>query len=64
MDAVVNEARKLAELFPDASDHIAIRHEETLRAWNNFLEKGAQQKDKLQPAEKLQAYFDDYRDLM
>ncbi len=64
MNAVVNEARKLAELSPDARDHIAVRHEETLRAWNDLLEKGAQRKDKLQQAEKLQAYFDDYRDLM
>lgn len=61
---MVSEAQKLAELFPDARDHIAVRHEETLRAWNDLLEKGAQRKDKLEQAEKLQAYFDDYRDLM
>lgn len=61
---MINEAQKLAELFPDAREHIAVRHEETLRAWNDLLEKGAQRKDKLQQAEKLQAYFDDYRDLM
>lgn len=64
MDSVVAEANKLAELFPDARDHIAVRHQETLRAWNDLLEKSAQRKDKLQQAEKLQAYFDDYRDLM
>lgn len=64
VDAVVNEARKLAELFPDAREHIAVRHEETLRAWTDLLAKGEQRKDKLKQAEKLQAYFDDYRDLM
>lgn len=61
---MVAEARKLAELFPDAREHIAVRHEETLRAWNDLLEKGVERKDKLRQAEKLQAYFDDYRDLM
>ena len=64
VDAVVSEASKLAELFPDAREHIAVRHEETLRAWKDLKEKEAQRKDKLQQAEKLQAYFDDYRDLM
>lgn len=64
VDAVVNEARTLAERFPDAREHIAVRHEETLRAWNDLIEKGAQRKDKLQQAETLQAYFDNYRDLM
>ncbi|XP_046630760.1 spectrin beta chain, non-erythrocytic 1-like isoform X4 [Daphnia pulicaria] len=64
VDAVINEAQKLAGLFPDAREHIAIRHGETLRAWHDLLENGAQRKDKLQQAETLQAYFDDYRDLM
>jgi spectrin beta len=64
VDAVVNEARTLAERFPDAREHIAVRHEETLRAWNDLIDKGAQRKDKLQQAETLQAYFDNYRDLM
>lgn len=61
---MVSEANKLAELFPDAREHIAVRHEETIRAWKDLKEKEAQRKDKLQQAEKLQAYFDDYRDLM
>lgn len=61
---MVSEAQKLAELFPDAREHITVRHGETVRAWNDLLEKGAQRKDKLQQAETLQAYFDDYRDLM
>lgn len=64
VDAVVNEAQKLAGLFPDAREHIAVRHGETIRAWHDLLEKGAQRKNKLEQAETLQAYFDDYRDLM
>jgi hypothetical protein len=54
----------LADLFPDAREHIAVRHEETLRAWNDLLQKSAERKDKVKQADTLQSYFDDYRDLM
>ncbi|EFX81308.1 hypothetical protein DAPPUDRAFT_317721 [Daphnia pulex] len=47
VDAVINEARKLSGLFPFAREHIATRHGETLRAWHDLLENGAQRKDKL-----------------
>nr|XP_018898887.1 PREDICTED: spectrin beta chain, non-erythrocytic 1 isoform X2 [Bemisia tabaci] len=64
VEAVVSEARRLAELFPDAQDHIEVKHEETVEAWSSLLERAGQRKDKLQQAEQLQAYFDQYRDLM
>lgn len=60
----MQEAHHLAGLFPDAHEHISVKHEETVEAWNELLEKSAQRKDKLQQAEELQAYFDEYRDLM
>ena len=41
-----------------------MRHEETLRAWNDLLQKSAERKDKVKQADTLQSYFDDYRDLM
>ncbi|GFT80923.1 spectrin beta chain, non-erythrocytic 5 [Nephila pilipes] len=62
--ALVEEARRLAALFPDAKDHIDVKHEDVAEAWNQLLEKSAERKDKLQQAEQLQAYFDDYRELM
>lgn len=62
--ALVEEARRLAALFPDAKDHIDAKHEDVAEAWNQLLEKSAERKDKLQQAEQLQAYFDDYRELM
>ncbi|XP_035225862.1 spectrin beta chain, non-erythrocytic 1-like isoform X1 [Stegodyphus dumicola] len=62
--ALVEEARRLASQFPDAKDHIDAKHEDVAEAWNQLLEKSAERKDKLQQAEKLQAYFDDYRELM
>jgi hypothetical protein len=61
---VTEEAGRLASLFPDAREHIAVKHEDTLEAWGDLLEKSAQRRDKLQQAEQLQAYFDEYRDLM
>jgi len=61
---VTEEAGRLASLFPDAREHIAMNHEDMLDAWRDLLEKSAQHRDKLQQAEQLQAYFDDYRDLM
>ncbi|KAK8731676.1 hypothetical protein OTU49_007418 [Cherax quadricarinatus] len=64
VESVVEEAKRLAELFPDAREHISVKHEETVEAWNDLLDKSAQRKDKLYQAEKLQSYFDDYRELM
>jgi len=64
VESVTEEAGRLASLFPDAREHIAVKHEDTQDAWGDLLEKSAQRRDKLQQAEQLQAYFDEYRDLM
>ena len=61
---MTEEARWLESLFPDAREHIAVSHEDMLDAWGDLLEKSAQRWDKLQQAEQLQTYFDEYRDLM
>lgn len=63
-EAVMAEARKLAELFPDARDHIEAKRDETIEAWSELRERTAGRKDRLAQAEQLQAYFDEYRDLM
>ncbi|XP_043282558.1 spectrin beta chain, non-erythrocytic 5 isoform X2 [Venturia canescens] len=64
VESVMAEASRLAELFPDAREHIAVKHEEADEAWSELLEKAAQRGSKLAQAEKLQAYFDEYRDLL
>ncbi|XP_039289552.1 LOW QUALITY PROTEIN: spectrin alpha chain, non-erythrocytic 1-like [Nilaparvata lugens] len=64
VESVVEEAGRLAGLFPDAREHIEVKHEECLDAWSQLLEKSEQRKDKLKQAEQLQTYFDQYRDLM
>ncbi|XP_054271663.1 spectrin alpha chain, non-erythrocytic 1 isoform X2 [Macrosteles quadrilineatus] len=64
VESVVEEAGRLAGLFPDARDHIEVKHEETLDAWTQLLEKAEQRRDKLRQAEQLQTYFDQYRELI
>lgn len=64
VESVMAEASRLAELFPDAREHIAVKHEEADEAWSELLEKAAQRRSKLAQAEQLQAYFDEYRDLL
>lgn len=64
VEAVAEEATRLANIFPDAREHVEVKNEETLDAWNDLLDKSDQRKDKLKQAEQLQSYFDEYRDLL
>lgn len=64
VESVLEEAKKLGEAYPDAKDHIEVKREDMGEAWSNLSEKNAQRKEKLKQAEQLQAYFDEYRDLM
>ena len=61
---MTEEAGRLASLFPDALEHITLKQENVLEVWGKLLEKSTQHRDKLQQSEQLQAYFDEYRDLM
>ena len=64
VEAITNEAHQLLEQFPDAQEHIHGKHEEMVHCWNSLLEKAQSRKDKLQMAEHLQMYFNDYRALL
>lgn len=64
VETVIADANKLAETFPDAKDHIEVKRDETNEAWIELQEKSQQRKGKLMQAGQLQAYFDEYRDLM
>uniref|UniRef100_A0A336KQL4 CSON014177 protein n=1 Tax=Culicoides sonorensis TaxID=179676 RepID=A0A336KQL4_CULSO len=64
VDAVTLEATKLSDTFPDAKEHIEVKKDETLEAWEDLLDRTKLRKNKLDQAEQLQAYFDEYRDLM
>lgn len=63
-DNVIAEAEHLASQFPDAREHISVKHGETVAAWNELLENSAQRSGKLKQAEQLQSYFDEYRELL
>ncbi|XP_040070142.1 spectrin beta chain, non-erythrocytic 1 [Ixodes scapularis] len=64
VEALLREARRLGETFPDAREHIEVKREEVSEAWNTLLGRSRQRGDKLRQAEQLQAYFDEYRELM
>ncbi|XP_035899186.1 spectrin beta chain, non-erythrocytic 1 isoform X2 [Anopheles stephensi] len=64
LESVVNEAQKLADTYPDAKEHIEVKRDETIEVWSELKERTVQRKEKLMQAEQLQAYFDEYRDLM
>lgn len=64
VEAVNEEARRLAEIYPDAKEHIEVKREEMIELWTELVEKTVARKDKLKQSEQLQAYFDEYRDLM
>nr|XP_040222398.2 spectrin beta chain, non-erythrocytic 1 isoform X3 [Anopheles coluzzii]XP_049461127.1 spectrin beta chain, non-erythrocytic 1 isoform X3 [Anopheles coluzzii] len=64
LESVVNEAQKLADTYPDAKEHIEVKRDETIEVWSELKDRTVQRKEKLTQAEQLQAYFDEYRDLM
>lgn len=64
VESVTEEALRLADTYPDAKEHIEVKREEAVEAWSELLDKTVARKDKLKQAEQLQAYFDEYRDLM
>ncbi|KAL1471295.1 hypothetical protein MTO96_023750 [Rhipicephalus appendiculatus] len=64
VETLLREARRLAETFPDAREHIEAKQEQVSEAWSTLLNRSHQRGDKLHQAEQLQAYFDEYRELM
>lgn len=64
VETITKEAERLIKQFPDAQEHIAAKHEEMVQAWNILVEKASMRKEKLNQAEQLQLYFNDYRELM
>ncbi|XP_050536729.1 spectrin beta chain, non-erythrocytic 5 isoform X2 [Daktulosphaira vitifoliae] len=64
VECVVQEAGRLSAMFPDAKDHIEVKQEEAVDAWATLLEDASQRKNKLNQAEHLQSYFDQYRHLI
>ncbi|KAK7105089.1 spectrin beta chain, non-erythrocytic 5-like isoform X3 [Littorina saxatilis] len=63
VETITKEAERLIGSFPDAQEHIALKHEEMVHSWNTLVEKATHRKEKLNQAEQLQMYFNDYREL-
>ncbi|XP_052269284.1 spectrin beta chain, non-erythrocytic 1-like isoform X3 [Dreissena polymorpha] len=63
VETITKEAEQLIVRFQDAAEHIAAKHEEMVQAWNVLVEKASLRKEKLNQAEQLQLYFNDYREL-
>ncbi|CAG2101158.1 unnamed protein product [Medioppia subpectinata] len=64
VEALLEEAKRLASLFPDASEHIFAKNDEVRESWNELLKRSAQRRHHLLETETLQTYFDEYRELM
>ncbi|CAG2161762.1 unnamed protein product, partial [Oppiella nova] len=64
VEALLEEAKRLASLFPDASEHIFAKNDEVRESWNELLQRSAQRRHHLLETETLQTYFDEYRELM
>ncbi|XP_055376264.1 spectrin beta chain, non-erythrocytic 1 isoform X2 [Condylostylus longicornis] len=64
VETVLEEAKKLGEQYPDAKEHIEVKKEETVEAWQDLSEKVELRKNKLHQTEQLQSYFDEYRELI
>ncbi|KAI8480573.1 Spectrin beta chain, non-erythrocytic 5 [Branchiostoma belcheri] len=64
VDSINREASRLNTILPDARHHIDSRREDVANVWNALLNSALERKDRLQQAEKLQLYFNDFRELM
>ncbi|XP_063909279.1 spectrin beta chain, non-erythrocytic 1 isoform X5 [Zophobas morio] len=64
VEYVEQEGEKLINEFPDTKEHIDDKCEDMLSAWGGLQTDAATRKNHLQQAEQLQAYFDNYQDLL
>ena len=55
--------KTLLREFPDAGEHMTVKQDELMLAWNTLLAKAQLRTDRLREAESIQLYFDDYRGL-
>lgn len=64
VEYVKQEAQRLINMFPDAEEHIDVKREDTITAWEDLQIKAQKRKGNLQQAEQLQTYFDQHQDLL
>lgn len=64
VEYVKTEADRLINMFPDAEEHIDVKREETITAWEDLHIKSDRRKENLKQMEQVQTYFDEHKDLM
>lgn len=64
VDGVEEEAIRLIEQFPDAEEHIDVKREDVIVAWDDIVKRAEERREKLYQAEQLQTYFDQHQDLL
>jgi len=63
VDKTTSMYQTLLHEFPDASDHMTAKQDELISEWNSLLVKARTRTERLNEAESIQMYFDDYRGL-
>jgi hypothetical protein len=43
VEDITKEAERLMMSYPDAQEHIATKHEEMVKSWNNLVEQATNQ---------------------
>ena len=63
MKQLSQEAQRLSTSYFESSTHIAARESQAVTAWRELNAKSQRRKQKLEQAEELQYYLNDFRDL-
>lgn len=57
-------AERLISQYPNTREHLDVRRQDMADVLKDVLSASRQKYERLKHAEQLQAYFDNYRDLM
>jgi len=63
VDKTTTMYKTLLHEYPDAGEHMTVKQDEMMTEWNSLLAKAGTRTERLQEAESVQLYFDDYRGL-
>lgn len=63
MSLLSQEAKRLANTYPDRASHVRNKEQQTLAMWKALIERSKGRKNKLVEAEQLQRFLNDFRDL-
>ncbi|KRX45019.1 Spectrin beta chain, non-erythrocytic 5 [Trichinella murrelli] len=64
VETLCKEAERLVSNYPDTAEHLDVRKQEMMEVFNELNQEGKNQRTKLEHAEQLQAYFEQFHDLI